>query len=72
MTDYLNISETEPLLEILAMNGGRCFFMNLAMAGSALTKIRASLRPEISRSEYKSRDLCRRESGRSILRYLIR
>ena len=39
MTDYLNISETEPLLETLAMNGGRCFFMNLAMAGSALTKI---------------------------------
>jgi len=39
MTDYLNIIETEPLLGILTMNGGRCFFMNLSMAGSALTKI---------------------------------
>jgi hypothetical protein len=45
MTDYLNISETEPLLETLAMNGGRCFFMNLAMAGSALTKICAISSP---------------------------
>ena len=45
MTDYLNISETEPLLETLAMNGGGCFFINLAMAGSALTKIRAMSSP---------------------------